>query len=167
MIYLHDLPLVQEHPDLKRTPGRMRRYWDSYRQGAKLAPETRMIRQREFDNYQTLTGILHRAGIPILAGTDAPEPFVTPGFSLHQELELLVASGLSPAAALQAATINNARIVNQGDKLGRIEPGMIADLVILRADPLTDIRRTRQIEHVVHDGQVVNPADILRSMPEE
>lgn len=167
MIYQHDLPLVQNHPDLKLVPARMRRYWDAYRDRSKLTAETREARQREIDKYQELTGILHRAGVPLLAGTDAPEPYVTPGFSLHQELEMLVASGLSPAAALQAATINNARILNQTEKLGRIEPGLLADLVILRSDPLTDIRHTRQIESVIRGGRVVDPNAVLRLVPEE
>jgi hypothetical protein len=165
MIYLHDLPLVREHPDLARVPARMRAYWDTYRDRAALKPETRDARQREIDRYLELTGILHRAGVPLLAGTDAPEPFVTPGFSLHQELELLVAAGLSPAAALQAATINNARILNQGDKLGRIEPGLLADLVVLRENPLDDIRHTRAIESVVRGGRVVVPDAILHVVP--
>jgi hypothetical protein len=167
MIYLHDLPEVQEDPDLKLVPARMKRYWDAYRDRSKLMPETRDARQREIAKYQELTGILHRAGVPLLAGTDAPEPYVTPGFSLHQELELLVGSGLSPSAALQAATLNNARLLKQEEKLGRIEKGMTADLVILRTNPLDDIRRTRDIESVVRGGLVVSPSDLLRLVPKE
>lgn len=165
MIYLNDLAAVQEHPDQKRVPERMRRYWEAYRQKSNLPAATRETRQREVKKYQELTGILHRAGVMILAGTDTPEPFVTPGYSLHQELEMLVESGLSPAAAIQAATINNARIVQQAERLGRIEPGMLADLVVLEADPTLDIRRTRQIEYVIRGGRVVVPADVLRSVP--
>jgi hypothetical protein len=167
MIYLHDLPVVREHPDLARVPARMRAYWDAYRDRSNLKPETQAVRQREIDRYLELTGILHRAGVPLLAGTDAPEPYVTPGYALHQELELLVAAGLSPAAALQAATINNARILNQGEALGRIEPGLLADLVILRANPLDDIRHTREIESVVRGGRVVAPDAILETVPRQ
>lgn len=168
MLYLNDISEVQQHPDLKFAPARMRRYWDSYVQTSlKFAPETLDARKREIAKYQALTGILHRAGVPLLCGTDAPEPYVTPGFSMHQELELLVGSGLSPAAAIQTATINNARIVRQEDKLGRIEPGLLADLVILRTNPLDDIRRTRDIESVVRGGLVVSPEDLLRLVPKE
>lgn len=164
MLYLHDLPAVQDHPDQKLAPARMREYWESYRKRSPLAPETRDVRQREIGKYQELTGILHRAGVPLLVGTDTPEPFVTPGFSLHQELELLVEAGLSPAAAIQAATLHNAQIVKQADKLGRVEPGFHADLVLLRADPLTDIRRTREVELVIRGGHVCLPADLLRGV---
>jgi len=84
---------------------------DSGNQGLSTATHER--RRQEFQKYQELTGVLHRAGVPMLAGTDAPEPYCPPGFALHQELELLVEAGLSPAAALQAATINNARALQQ------------------------------------------------------
>src|SRR5438094_276977 len=116
-------------------PARLREYWDAYRVGQGLAPATRDRRRREFQKYQELTGALYRAGVPLLAGTDAPEPYCPPGFALHQELEFLVEAGLSPVAALQAATINTARALKQGDHLGSVEPGKLADLLILDADP--------------------------------
>ena len=167
MLYLNDLPSVREHPDHARVPSRMRRYWESYRASSNLAPETRDLRIREIRKYQELTGMLDRAGVTLLAGTDAPEPFVTPGFALHQELEMLVESGLSPAKALQAATRNNAAILKQSGRLGRIETGFLADLVILRADPTKDIRHTRQIEWVIRGGRALAPGDLLRLVPAE
>src|SRR5262249_653373 len=145
------------HPDQKLAPVRMRRYWESYRKSSNLQPATLDARRREIGKYLELTGILHRAGVQLLAGPDAPEPFATPGFSLHQELELLVESGPSPGGGVEAATLNNARILRQEEKLGRIEPGFLADLVLLRADPLADIGHSRQIELVVRGGQVVRP----------
>ena len=108
---------------------------------------------------------MHRAGVPLLAGTDTPEPYCPPGFSLHQELELLVESGLTPSAALQAATINNARSLKQADHLGSIAPGRLADLVILAADPTADIRNTRRIEHVIRGGRVCDPQALLKEVP--
>ena len=80
-------------------------------------------------------------------------------------MELLVASGLTPAAALQAATLHNAKILNQADNLGRIEPGLLADLVILEANPLTDIHNTRQINSIVRGGLLVVPESILQPAP--
>lgn len=161
MIYLNDLEAVHGHPDLTHVPRRMLRYWESYRVGSNLAPATREARQREVRKYQELTGILHRRGVTILAGTDAPEPYVTPGFSLHQELEMLVASGLSPAAAIRSATLNNACILAKVDVFGSIEVGKLADLLILEADPTRDIRNTRSIEVVVRGGRVCHPAILL------
>ncbi len=163
MIYLNDLEAIHNHPDLAHVPPRMLDYWQSYRQSSNLTPATRDLRQKEIRKYQELTGLLHRAGVPLLAGTDTPEPFVPPGYSLHQELEMLVESGLPPAAALAAATINNARALNQQDRLGTVAPGKLADLVILNADPTVDIRNTRQIEAVVRGGLLCDPATILRA----
>ncbi len=139
--------------------------WDGYRRGSNLQPATRESRRKEVKKYQELTGILHRAGVAILAGTDAPEPYVPPGFSLHQELELLVESGLSPAAGLAAATINNARALGQEQQLGTIEPGKLADLVVLEADPTLDIRHSRRIRHVVRGGLVREPGPLLDAVP--
>ena len=167
MIYLNDLEEVHDHPDLAHVPKRMRRYWDAYRAGRPLAPETRESRRREIEKYQALTGMLQKAGVRILAGTDAPEPYVPPGFSLHQELEMLVASGLSPGQAIQAATWNNARILNMSEHLGHIAVGKLADLVVLSANPVADIRNTRRIEWVVRGGHVCNPAELLQLVPEE
>jgi imidazolonepropionase-like amidohydrolase len=145
----------------------MRSYWEQYRQQSNLAAETLSTRRREILKYQELTGILHRMGVPILAGTDTPEPFVTPGFSLHQELEMLVASGLSPVEAIKSATINNAKIMNHQDDLGSIEVGKFADMIILSADPTTDIRNTRAIETVLRGGIICRPPTLLEKVPLE
>ena len=167
MIYLNDLESVHMHPDLDRMPNRLIRYWESYRRTANLQAETRKERTKEIQKYQELTGILYRAGVPILVGTDTPEPFVPPGYSMHQELELLVQSGMPPAAVLQSATRNNAQIVGSEDDLGRIAPGYLADMVILSDDPTADIRNTRRIEWIVHDGLLVRPEELLKEVSRE
>jgi imidazolonepropionase-like amidohydrolase len=167
MIYLNDLEEIHSHPDLARVPRRMLEYWQSYRRGSNLPLATREARGKEIRKYQELTGLLHAAGVPLLAGTDTPEPFVPPGYSLHQELEMLVESGLSRAAALAAATINNAKALNQQDRLGTISPGKLADLVILDADPTVDIRHARQIHGVVRGGWLCDPATVLKAVPAE
>ncbi len=101
MILLADVPAIRDHADVRLVPRRLRDFWPVYLrrtgcpQGGPLED-----RRREFAKYQELTGRLYRAGVPLLVGTDSPEPQVTPGFSLHQELEMLVESGLPPAAAL-------------------------------------------------------------------
>lgn len=165
MIYLNDLEEIHKHPDLARVPKRMLRYWESYRLGRALKPDTRESRLREILKYQELTGMLHRAVVTLLVGTDTPEPYVVPGFSIHQELEMLVESGLSPSAALQAATFNNAQILNQAENLGSIAVGKRADLVVLTADPTQDIHNTRAIDFVVRGGRVLKPADLLKAVP--
>jgi imidazolonepropionase-like amidohydrolase len=105
------------------------------------------------DRYEKLVGDMHRAGVEFLAGTDANgvNP-VYPGFGLHDELALLVKSGLSNLEALQAATRNASRYFGNPD-FGTIEVNQSADLVLLDADPLLDIRNTEKIEAVVLRGR--------------
>jgi imidazolonepropionase-like amidohydrolase len=98
--------------------------------------------------------LLNKAGVVLLAGTDVGVPLQVPGASLHVELERLVEAGLTPLAALQAATRNPARVLGMGNTLGSIEPGKLADLVLLDANPLADIRNTQKIRAVVADGRL-------------
>jgi imidazolonepropionase-like amidohydrolase len=93
---------------------------------------------------QTAVGALYRVGVPILAGTDAPAPGLAHGLSLHRELELLVLSGLTPTAALKAATSEPARAFGFHDR-GRIAAGLRADLLLVNGDPTVDIKSTRDI----------------------
>ncbi len=164
MIYLNDLEEIHTHPDLRHVPQSMLHYWHAYRHNSNLPLDTQEMRRKEIRKYQELTRLLHEAGVPLLVGTDTPEPFVPPGFSLHQELEILVEAGLTPAAALTAATINNATALNQQDRLGTVEPGKLADLVVLEADPTVDIRHTRKIVTVIRGGLVCAPAALLHAM---
>jgi hypothetical protein len=101
---------------------------------------------------------LHRAGVPFLVGTDAPSRASPPGFSLHDELALLVRAGLTPMAALRAATVEPARYL-AADSLGSVAAGRIADFVLLDADPLTDIANTRRIAAVVANGRLFTGDD--------
>lgn len=94
------------------------------------ASDFRVIRET-FIAEERLTGKLFRAGVPMLTGTDVGNPFCFPGFSLHDELALLVESGVSPLGALQMATRNPALFMSASDKYGSVTPGKIADLVLL------------------------------------
>jgi hypothetical protein len=101
-------------------------------------------------------GMLHEAGVPIGAGTDTPIGYAVPGYSLHSELEMLVRAGLSPRDALRAATVRPAEFFGLEGEMGTIEAGMLADLVLLSADPLEDIRNTRAVEAVVTKGELLD-----------
>jgi imidazolonepropionase-like amidohydrolase len=164
---LADLAEAERHPDVARVPARLRDFWIATAAGAGASPEIAGLRRKQLAKLQELTGVLYRAGVPLLAGTDAPVNFCPPGFALHQELELLVASGLPPAAALSAATCNNARALDAWSQLGSVEPGKLADLVVLDADPLADIRNTRRISRVIRGGIVCDPAALLQLVPEK
>ena len=110
--------------------------------------------ERELFRYEEkAVGELFRGGVPMLAGTDTGNPFCFPGFSLHDELALLVEAGMSPLGALQAATRNAALFMDASDRYGSIAVGKMADLVLLDADPLQDIRNTSKISEVFVRGQ--------------
>jgi imidazolonepropionase-like amidohydrolase len=113
---------------------------------------------------QAVTRMMHEAGVKLLAGTDVS--FINaPGFSLHDELDLLVAAGLPPAAALRAATSNPAAMFPKLET-GSVAPGRRADLVLLDANPLTDIRNARRIRAVVLAGKLLDRAALDRLLAE-
>jgi hypothetical protein len=117
--------------------------------------------QSLLDRYKKLVGDMHRSGVEFLAGTDTNQTNpMFPGWSLHEELELLVESGLSPMEALQSATRNPAMYFGQIRDLGTVEAGKLADLVLLDADPLADIHNTRTIDAVVMGGHYYSRRDL-------
>ncbi|WP_425392141.1 amidohydrolase family protein [Ekhidna sp.] len=107
-----------------------------------------------------MAGKVHESSITIMAGTDCPILFLTPGLSLHEELNVLVQAGLSPLDAIKTATINPAKYFNMEDVLGSIKENMWADLVILDANPLEDINNTRQIHAVIKQGNYLDRSDL-------
>ena len=114
----------------------------------------RKRRQKDFE----IVAAMQRMGVPILAGTDVGNPWLVAGFSLHDELELFVRSGMSPLAALQSATIAPARYFGALDSLGTVAENRIADLVILDANPVDDIRNIDRIRAVVVNGRLLTRA---------
>jgi hypothetical protein len=129
------------------------------------AAETEQDNKRFTANLEILR-ILHKQKVKILAGTDAPNPYVFSGFSLHEELEFFVRAGMSPFEALQTATINAAEFTGKTTDLGVIEKGKIADLVLLDANPLESIPNTRRISAVFLDGRYL-PKTTLDKMREK
>jgi imidazolonepropionase-like amidohydrolase len=112
-----------------------------------------------------VVGAMHRAGVPLLAGTDtAAAVNVLPGFSLHQELEYFVQAGLSPMEALQTATRNPAVYFGWQKESGTVEKNKIANLVLLDANPLEDIRNTRRIQAVILNGRLLPRAQLNRML---
>jgi hypothetical protein len=121
------------------------------------------VRERFVDHELEIVRKLHAAGVPFLAGTDTPAGVdVIPGISLHLELQRFVAAGFTPLQALQTATLNPAQFYNRLDDYGTIQSGRVADLLLLKANPLTDIANTRSITAVIADGRYLSQGDLDR-----
>jgi imidazolonepropionase-like amidohydrolase len=101
---------------------------------------------------QVLQG-LHAAGVPFLVGSDSPQLFMVTGFAMHQEMEAMAAAGLPPLTVLQAATRNAAAYFGESDQWGSVAPGQRADLLLLNANPLQDVKLTRALVGVMVRGQ--------------
>ncbi|MGC2391834.1 MAG: amidohydrolase family protein [Candidatus Acidiferrum sp.] len=107
---------------------------------------------RQASNDWKLTGELHRAGVPLLVGSDSLDAFVFPGDSFHQELAELVRAGFTPMEALQAATRGAAQFLGREKEFGTVEAGHAADLVLLSANPVENIANTRKVWAVIRNG---------------
>ena len=158
--YLAELAAAND-PRLRYLPAPITAGWisrdDPRQPGTAAAIESR---KRLYRKEVELVGAMNRAGVRIAAGTDTPNPFCFPGFSLHDELALLVEAGLSPLAALQAATRNPAEMTGCAAELGTIEKNKRANLVLLDANPLADIRNTQKIAAVILQGRLLTRNDL-------
>ncbi|MEM1119186.1 MAG: amidohydrolase family protein [Bacteroidota bacterium] len=105
-----------------------------------------------------MVGHLKAAEVDIMAGTDCPIFYLTPGYSLHEELALLVKGGLTPLEAIEAATTKPAEYFKMENELGLVQEGMLADLLLLDANPLDNIRNTLKINAVIRDGKLHDQA---------
>ena len=103
---------------------------------------------------------MNKKEITIMAGTDTPLGYLTPGYSLHYELELLVESGLSEIGAIRTATIHPAQYFRMEDSLGQIKKNYIADLVILNQNPLEDIKNTKTIDAIIKNGHYLSKQEL-------
>lgn len=112
-------------------------------------------RKAQYARQLEIVGKMHRAGVKLLTGTDTPNPYVFPGTSLHDEMELFVQAGISPAEVLRIATLGAADFFGWTDRLGTVTPGKLADLVLLSADPLAAIANTRKVVLVAVNGKIV------------
>jgi imidazolonepropionase-like amidohydrolase len=149
-------------PRLKYVSPSQRSSWDPKKdfRFKMMNPEDFEQFRMSYERGRALVGKMRMAGVEFLAGTDQANPYCFPGFSLHDELGLLVGCGLSPMEALQTATINPARFLGQQEPRGTVAAGADADLVLLDADPLSDIANTRRINAVVVRGRLVDRAEL-------
>ncbi|MBS1790299.1 MAG: amidohydrolase family protein [Acidobacteria bacterium] len=154
-----DLP---NDDSLNLIPASMRARWDKRRAEVVKAssPDDFAFRQMLFAKSRDLISAMIRAKVPLLTGTDALDGYVLPGASLHDELGLLVESGMMPMAALQSATRDAAKFMGKLDSVGTIESGKIADLILLDADPLQFIENTRRIHAVILGGKLISSSQL-------
>lgn len=161
----------RDDPRRKYVPETLQQMWDElvfpeyYLKGR--TPELDAEWEAMFERQLELVGAMHRAGVPLMVGTDtggAPAQYT--GFTVHDELALLVEAGLSPLDALEAATLEPARFLGTEDTAGTLEPGKVADFVVLDADPLEDIRNTQRIDAVVVRGRHLDRAERRRLLKE-
>jgi len=154
--HTRDTLLAYIDPAIRRTYAR--RLASARQQSAAARAFTAQLEAK----FQALVPLLQAAGVPLLAGSDsgAFNSYVYPGSSLHDELAELVHAGLTPAQALRAASLNGARWLGVAVRTGSIAVGKDADLLLLTANPLADIRHTRRIAAVVTQGRVYSAADL-------
>ena len=150
-------PAAPDDPHSRYVALSQRKEWE--KQVPRASAEQFAESKRTFSEFQEVVRLMHRAGVVLITGTDIAGNRV-PGFTLHEELEALVQSGLTPAEALRAATLTPATVVNKGSEMGSVEIGKLADLVLLDANPLDDIRNTQRIAAVVLRGRVFNRRDL-------
>lgn len=148
-----DDPSRETDPRLKYVPTAVRTQWNPTKLREGSSPEELASLKTEAARALGLVRAMHEAGVPFMAGSDGPDPYVFPGFSLHDEFEWLVKSGFTPFQALQAATFNPAVFLGKLEEYGVVEKGRVADLVLLDANPLQDVGNTRKIFAVVVGGK--------------
>jgi len=159
--YITD-PNFTSDPRTKFVPGYIKKGWDpskDFRTRNRTAADyatQRKLYQKDFE----IIRMMRQAGLSFLAGTDLGNQYLFPGFSLHDELELFVQAGLTPLEALQTATINPARFLGLQEHFGTVQKGKTADLVLLDADPLADIRNTTKIRAVIFHGRLLDKAKL-------
>jgi imidazolonepropionase-like amidohydrolase len=136
-------------------------YW-RIKRAAGDSKEAIALRHQVFEKAASLLPLLQKAGVTIIAGTDAGylNSFDYPGIGLHNELGLLVKYGLSPLQALQASIINGPKYFNKSNEYGRIKPGFFADLLLLEANPLLDISNTQKIDAVMVKGKFISRKEL-------
>jgi len=148
-----DDPALARDPRLRFMPASVKASWEPSKAYGETAEQFTLAKE-EFETERQIVSVMQQSGVGILAGTDTLNPFIYPGFSLHDELGYLVQAGLLPMEALQAATLNPARFMGREKDLGTIEAGKLADMVLLYANPLDDINNTKRIWAVIYNGKL-------------
>ena len=153
-------PRHLRHRQFAHAPRELRAWWDTLYGGPAPAAE-RVRRVRALAAMQIMTASLVERGARIITGSDAPFCHVMPGFGLVDELALLVDCGMQPARCLRAATRDAAEALQMEDRIGSVEAGREADLIVVRDDPSRDIHALHDIALVVRGGTRLHPQELL------
>lgn len=145
-------------PRLRWVPEEIKDTWNAFPH--RHDPEGSRGRMTAVAEIQRVIPAFYRAGVPIVVGTDAPWPYLIPGFSLHDELALLTASGLTPAQVLTAATREASRRLGVERLTGTLEEGKEADLLLTEGNPLSEIDHIGRVREVFRAGQLVDVATL-------
>jgi imidazolonepropionase-like amidohydrolase len=159
--FFGDDPCWTEHPGMALVP-EIAAWWQAGATWVADWTPSDFARARGlWPKVEALVRRYHEGGVLLAAGSDLPQPWTIPGISLHEELELLVRAGIAPLEVLTIATRNGAETLGLLHEVGTVEVGKRADLVLLRADPVADIRNTRDIELILQGGRILHPQNVL------
>ena len=149
-----DIEILSSYPELKYMPPSVVESWSRRTRNAHGSPNFDRAAAEELIAWRMeVLGALHREGVRILMGTDAPQVFSVPGFSLHRELERMVDAGMDPYSILVSGTTNVGEYFSTTDTFGTIVPGSRADLILVNENPLEDIAHLSQLSGVMVRGQ--------------
>jgi imidazolonepropionase-like amidohydrolase len=161
--FFGDQPRHRENPEMQMAPASSRQAWKRGTLVDSWSSEDFEQAHAAWPRVLELTRKLHEGGVLLTAGSDFPNPWVIPGVGLHQELRLLHDAGIPPLEVLKIATHNGAVALGLADEIGSVEPGKVADLLVLATDPTKSLRNTRAIIHIFLGGTFLNPSALLAS----
>ncbi len=162
-----DLETMQAFPELKYMPPNQVQGWINTHRDRLNNPQLDLAVSRTvIKNRMRILEALHKGGVPVLMGTDAPQQFSVPGFSLHRELVRMNEAGMTPFEIIQSGTTNVGRYFEKQDTFGQVAPGHRADLLLVQENPLEDVRRIAQLGGVMVRGQWLTKADIESRLAE-
>lgn len=160
-----DVQLIND-PRSRYIPAERRQAWKSQREGLRKSLPAEFFKARLIEKQFEVVLAMQKAGVGIMTGTDSAGLYLYPGFSLHEELALLVKAGLTPMEALQAATRNPAKYLGLLDRSGTVEKDRLADLVLLDANPLVEISNTQKIAAVMLAGKLITKPELDQLLSE-
>ncbi len=162
--FFGDDPRHTNNPELHLAPELCRDIWQRHSFVGDWTPDDFARAHAAWPRVLELTKKMYEGGVLLTAGSDLPNPWVIPGVSLHQELQLLAKAGIPPLEVLKIATHNAAVALGLDADLGSVEVGKIADLVVLATDPTVLLKNTRAISQVFQGGRFIDPSAVLSSL---